>query len=111
MRLSRKERRALARLESRLARESPELDALLSGALGPDPDPLPGPLPGRLPRPVPEPLPVPADSRSLLHVWCMLVMLTCAVLMLGIVLLAAGDRNCTGLQSTSCQRPAGTQEG
>ncbi|NJP92902.1 DUF3040 domain-containing protein [Nonomuraea sp. FMUSA5-5] len=58
-----------------------------------------------------EPLPVTAGGRSLLHVWCMLVMLTCAVLMIGIVLLIAGERSCTGLRSTSCQSPAGTQAG
>ncbi|MFB4269685.1 DUF3040 domain-containing protein [Nonomuraea sp. GTA35] len=95
MGLSREERRALAELESRLVREEPELDAMLSGALDPGT----------------EPLPATAGSRSLLHVWCMLVMLTCAVLMIGIVLLIAGERSCTGLQSSTCQRPAGTHEG
>ncbi|MBB6549692.1 DUF3040 domain-containing protein [Nonomuraea rubra] len=95
MGLSREERRALRELERRLVREEPELDAMLSGALDSET----------------EPLPTLTGNRSLLQVWCMLVMLTCAVLMIGIVLLISGERSCTGLQSSSCQRPASTQEG
>jgi hypothetical protein len=40
MSLSRKERRLLAELECRLVREDPALDAMLSGVLDPDTEPL-----------------------------------------------------------------------
>ncbi|AQZ61940.1 unnamed protein product [[Actinomadura] parvosata subsp. kistnae] len=124
MGLSRAERRALAELERRLIQEEPELDAMLSGSPHDEDAMLSGPpydedtmLSGPphdedfVPSGETEPLPVTAGGRSLLHVWCMLVMLTCAVLMIGIVLLIAGERSCTGLRSTSCQSPAGTQAG
>ncbi|MGR6918407.1 hypothetical protein ACU635_29530 [[Actinomadura] parvosata] len=113
MGLSRAERRALAELERRLIQEDPELDAMLSGSPHDEDAMLSAPPHDADFRPSggTEPLPATAGGRSLLQVWCMLVMLTCAVLMIGIVLLIAGERSCTGLRSTSCQSPAGTQAG
>ncbi|MEV0612752.1 DUF3040 domain-containing protein [Nonomuraea sp. NPDC050404] len=101
MELSRQERLALEELERRLAQEDPALDAMLSGP----------PAPPRSPGSGTEPLPLPAGARSLFHVWFMLVMLTCAVLMMGIVLLTRGETSCPGGQSTSCQSPVSTREG
>lgn len=90
MSLSPEERRALEELERRLIVEAPELDALLAA-------PADHEAPG---------------GRSVLQVWCMLVLLTCAVFMMGVVvLLTSGGTGCSGLQVSSCEQPAGTREG
>jgi len=89
MGLSREERRALEELEKRLALDEPELDALLSGNAGPH-----------------------RRRGSAMQVWLMLMLLTCAILMMGIVLLiTTGERECPGVPFGSCERATARQEG
>ncbi|MEV5890205.1 DUF3040 domain-containing protein [Nonomuraea fuscirosea] len=88
MGLSGEESRALEEMDARLSREDPELDALLSGASS---------ARGRGPR----------GRDGLLQVWLMLMLLTCAVFMMGIVLmLSSGEYACADAQSRSCENPA-----
>ncbi|MEV4570660.1 DUF3040 domain-containing protein [Nonomuraea sp. NPDC049419] len=89
MGLSREERRALEDLEKRLALDEPELDALLSGSVGSS-----------------------LRRRSAVHVWLMLMLLTCAIFMMGIVLLlTTGERECPGVPFSSCEGAGARQEG
>ncbi|PZG07022.1 DUF3040 domain-containing protein [Nonomuraea aridisoli] len=87
MNLSPEERRALSAIETRLATEEPELDALLSGS--------------RRRRPA---------GRSPLHLWCMLMLLTCAIFTLGVaLLLATGERGCSEERLDACETVADTR--
>jgi hypothetical protein len=93
MGLSREERRALDEMAKRLARDDPDLDAVLSGSA------IRAPRPGASS----------STTSSLLQVWFMLVLITCAIFMIGMVmLLTAGERSCTGLRSKSCTEPSAT---
>ncbi|WP_165970113.1 DUF3040 domain-containing protein [Nonomuraea terrae] len=88
MNLSPEERRALSAIETRLATEEPELDALLAGSRR-----------RRL------------KSRSTLHVWCMLMLLTCAIFMLGVaLLLATREKDCQDGRLDSCESAADVRE-
>lgn len=87
MGLSGEESRALEEMDARLSREDPELDALLSGSSAR----------GRGPH----------GRDGALQVWLMLMLLTCAVFMMGIVLmLSSGEYVCADAQSRSCENPA-----
>ncbi len=87
MGLSGEESRALEEMDARLSREDPELDALLSGSSA------------RRRRP--------RGRDGALQVWLMLMLLTCAVFMMGVVLmLTSGEYVCADAQSRSCEKPA-----
>ncbi|SDL40792.1 Protein of unknown function [Nonomuraea maritima] len=87
MGLSWEERQALDEIEQHLAQDDPRLHARMSGAR-------------RL-----------RAASSSLQVWCMLALLTCAVMMMGLILLVTqGERSCSGIQVSVCAERAGTAE-
>ncbi|MGP3921165.1 DUF3040 domain-containing protein [Nonomuraea sp. 10N515B] len=95
MGLSPEERQALDEIAKRLASDDPRLHAVLSRARNSGPGPRPSS----------------PTASSLLQVWLMLALMTCAIFMMGMVLLlTAGGRGCASTQASSCADPTATAE-
>lgn len=86
MGLSWQERRALDEIERRLAQDDPRFHETMAGTRR-----------------------LRAAASSSLQVWCMLALLTCAVMMMGLILLVTqGERSCSGVQVSLCAEHVGT---